>query len=287
VSEDSGRAAVLLGGTILAIVAGLLSYIGAGKDIVLSTVVGLQVEAMTLLVETLLTISRRQQLAGRAARLMERLEAIPELEIQFDEMSKHLFSIRERYKGTIAPAEAFRLISECQSQIRDLSIGHLFRDSYDPTLKMQLLSQKPGILRTTSLQTHDLAWQRSEVGRAYWQAQLEAMGRGWTIERIFIYQDWSQELNDLAIEQLNKGVRIYRIAQKNVPHEVRVDFSIWNDDHVYQQWIRRVEGLLEDRFTVEQGDVIKYLHMWARLHSLAEKCTEEMLSSPLGRNESG
>jgi hypothetical protein len=41
--------------------------------------------------------------------------------------------------------------------------------------------------------------------------QLDALARGWEIQRIFIYDTWTQDLDQLAVEHKTAGVRVKRV----------------------------------------------------------------------------
>ena len=92
------------------------------------------------------------------------------------------------------------------------------------------------------------------VGRRYWAAQLDALARGWEIQRIFIYDTWSGDLDSLAGEHKSAGVRVKRILTE-LPSGLLVDVTTWGNTHVYEQRVR-VEGTTTlDRFSVNEVDI--------------------------------
>lgn len=272
VAVDSARRAWLLGGgTLLSAGTGWLTSLGDGPDAVtFGLVVGLQSEILVLLLELLLTVHRRHVALGRAGALVTRVEQVPGLMARLDDVTERLQRIGAGFRDTVLPGEAERLLDRFQRHLQELSDGHVFHKAYDVTLKMRLLSAPAGSLRTTSLQSPDLELHLSEVGRSYWRAQEDALRRGWLIERTFIYDEWTDALDDLARAQAASGVVVRRVERRCVPEPLRGDFSIWSDRYSYQQWARRTDDLFEDRFSAAPLDLRRRQEMWAALTVAAE-----------------
>lgn len=181
-----------------------------------------------------------------------------------------MWRIEERYAHTVAPDTVRRVLDTCEAQLHNLARGHLYVDSYDPSLKLQLLARDASVLRTTSLQSSDLAWHLSEVGRTYWKAQVDALERGWTIQRVFIYDDWSPELHQLAAQQRAAGVEVRRVARTALPADLRRDITTFGETHAYEQRVESAGSAELDRFIVDPLDIRLLQQVYARIHDLAE-----------------
>lgn len=125
-------------------------------------------------------------------------------------------------------------------------------------------------MRTTSLQPQDLVWHRSDVGRRYWAAQLDALARGWEIQRIFIYDTWSGDLDSLSGERKSAGVRVKRILTGELPSGLLVDVTTWGNTHVYEQRVRVERTTTLDRFSVNEVDIRRCGDLFRRIDDLAE-----------------
>lgn len=155
---------VTITGTFLSVIAGLVSYLASEGDVVLGFVVGIQVEGLTLLIQLLLKQERRETRLGTSGELLATIESVDWLPEVIRSISADVARIEERYAHTVAPDAVRRVLDTCEAQLHNLARGHLYVDSYDPSLKLQLLARDASVLRTTSLQSSDLAWHLSEVG---------------------------------------------------------------------------------------------------------------------------
>jgi hypothetical protein len=257
-------------GTLLSILAGLVSFISGDSDVVLGVVVGLSVQAIALLVQIILRLEANVARLGRSGALLAKIESVPWLPDRVDIFCTDIATIEEKYPNTLVPGALQRVLDGLEVRLNELERGHLYVDSYDPGLKLELLKQSPSILRTTSLQPQDLVWHRSDVGRRYWAAQLDALARGWEIQRIFIYDTWSGDLDSLAGERKSAGVRVKRILTGELPSGLLVDVTTWGNTHVYE-WRVRAEGTTTlDRFSVNEVDIRRCGDLFRRIDDLAE-----------------
>lgn len=257
-------------GTFLSVIAGLVSYLASEGDVVLGFVVGLQVQGLTLLVQLLLKQERRETRLGSSGELLASIESVDWLPGVMRSISADVARIEERYAHTVAPDAVRRVLDTGESQLHNLARGHLYVDSYDPSRKLQLLGRKASVLRTTSLQASDLAWHLSEVGRTYWKAQVDALARGWTIQRVFIYDDWSSEMQELASQQRVAGVEVRRVARAALPTALRRDITTFGDTHAYEQRVQSAGSAELDRFIVDPLDIRLLQQVYERIHDLAE-----------------
>jgi len=261
-------------GAFLSVVAGLVSYLASEGDVVLGFVVGLQVQGLTLLVQLLLKQERRETRLGSSGELLATIESVDWLPGVVRSISTDVARIEEHYGHTVAPDAVRRVLDTCEAQLHDLARGHLYVDSYDPSLKLQLLGREASVLRTTSLQASDLAWHLSEVGRTYWRAQVDALQRGWAIQRVFIYDDWSEELAQLAVQQRTAGIEVRRVARASLPMDLRRDVTTFGDTHGYEQRVESAGSAELDRFTVDPLDIRRVQQVYARVYELAESLDE-------------
>lgn len=151
-------------GTFLSVIAGLVSYLVSDNDAVLGFVVGIQVQALTLLVQPLLQQQRRETRPGASGALLGAIESVDWLPAVVRSISADVARVEQHYDHTVAPDAVRRVLDTCQTQLHELARGHLYVDSYDPSLKLELLCREASTLRTTSLEASDLAGHLSRSG---------------------------------------------------------------------------------------------------------------------------
>jgi hypothetical protein len=138
----------------------------------------LSVQAITLLVQIILRLEANVARIGRSGTLLAKIESVPWLPDRVDNFCTDIGTIEDKYPNTLVPGALQRVLDVLEVRLNELERGHLYVDSYDPGLKLELLKQSPSMLRTTILQPQDLGWHRSDVGRRYWAMQLDALARG-------------------------------------------------------------------------------------------------------------
>jgi hypothetical protein len=262
---------VVIIGSFLAIASGIVSYFAGGDNLVLGVVVGLQVQILTLAVEILLTVKAREIAAGRLAHLVAGAESVGWLSDILARICEAAVAVHDKYRGTIAPDAARRLLSTTDRDLKELAGGVMYVDCFDLSIKLQLLGGPPSILRTMSVQSHDLRWHLSDVGRNYWAAQKAALDKGWTIRRIFVYDDWVSELSDLAMEQKTAGVDVRRVRRSDLPFNLRtLDATIWGDSHAFEHRQQLAGGTI-DRFTVARDEISRYSALFNNLEIMSQR----------------
>jgi len=227
-------------------------------------------KALTLLVQIVLKLEERDVQVGRSATLAARIEDVAWLPDRIESITSDIANIEERYARTVVPDALQRVLDGFEAQLHELERGHLYVDSYDPGIKIELLKQAPSIMRTTSLQGQDLEWHLSETGRRFWQFQLEALRRGWEIRRTFIYDSWVDDLERLAAKHEEAGVQVKRVPAGQLPPGLAVDVTIWGNTVAYEQRVR-VDGTTTfDRFSVNEVDIRRCSDLFRRVEDLAE-----------------
>ncbi len=262
---------VVIIGSFLALASGLVSYVAGGDNLVLGVVVGLQVQILTLAVEILLTVKAREIAIGRLAHLVAGAESVGWLSEVLARICEATVAVHAKYRGTIAPDAAKRLLSATDRELKELAGGVMYVDCYDPSIKLQLLGGPSSILRTMSVQSHDLHWHLSDVGRNYWAAQKAALDKGWTIRRVFVYDEWVPELSDLALKQRAAGVDVRRVRRSDLPPNLRtLDVTIWGDSHACEHRQQLAAGTI-DRFTVDRDEISRYSALFHILEIMSQR----------------
>ncbi len=262
---------VVVIGSCLAVASGLLSYFATGRDLVLGVLVGINVQTLTIATEVLITIKTRDAKAGAIGKIMDQVEAISWMPKILAEICDSVTMIESRYNDTIAPTTIEKKFKSLQRELVQLVSGVFEVQCYDPKIKLDLLAGKASTLRTMSVQSHDLKWHLSPVGRQYWRAQQDALKRGWQVKRIFVYTEWTEQLQDLAEEQKRAGVIAKRILADSLPPDLQnIDITIWDTTHAFEHQ-KLLRGATVDQFTVNEEDIQQdFILKFERLENAAE-----------------
>lgn len=236
----------------------------------LSIIVGIQAQILTFALDFVIRLEDKRVALGRSGQLIARIEETPWLPAVVERYCEYIEMAETRFADTIVPNAVREQLSACEAKLHDLARGHLYVDSNDAGVKLELLQRPAGRLRTTSVQENDLPWHLSEVGRGYWRAQKDALSRGWSIERIFIYDEWTEEIEALGREQQLAGVRVKRVPRDGLPAALRADFTVWDRSHLFRQRVDETEIGYVDRFSVDPNEIDHYESIWRRLDATAE-----------------
>ncbi|MGP3958189.1 hypothetical protein ACTWPT_19455 [Nonomuraea sp. 3N208] len=246
---------VLIIGTTLSVLLGVIFYVREDTAQGLALVAGLIGGVITLQVQTLLREKRRvdhETTVGQLVSTIEKIPWLPDLMVPMLRAAKH---VEREYPGTPAVDACRAAFEECLRTLTDLERGH-FRTPYgDNAVFQRLIDQTEHTMCATSVPSVDLTWWREPVGRQYWQAQLNALKRGVKIRRVFIYREWSDELDELAREQIAAGVRVRRVHVDRLPTAMRVISALWDGSCGHELSYTAAGEAVYDTFTVSPPDL--------------------------------
>lgn len=63
---------------------------------------------------------------------------------------------------------------------------------------------------------------------------MNAIKRGVHVQRIFIYDQWTDDLDSLARKQVSAGVDVRRLDIRKLSPQYHIDMVIWDDSCGYQ-----------------------------------------------------
>jgi hypothetical protein len=211
-------------------------------------------------------------------RLAHKIERLPDLRETYLEIIANANTAIEKFSGTAVEQECRRLVTQVQTELKELARGILLVDSFDPELKSRLLYTPNLHLRTTSLTRIDLEFYTHPDGRNYWNEQKLALAErreneDAAIERIFIWDKWSTELANLINEHLAAGVRVLIVPESRLPDRDRVDVTFWGDKYTFRQHARQRpegSGIWFDRFSINYSDIEEAQATYKRIRNFAK-----------------
>ncbi|MGC9670002.1 hypothetical protein ACNTMW_26100 [Planosporangium sp. 12N6] len=200
--------------------------------------------------------------AERRFRMRDMIEATPWLGDVFVPLATATADIERRYGGTSVVAEARRRYVRLGEQLDELSHGRIVRPRGDyehllaatracgRTLQAvtNVLAQLPG---------HGLGWWTSDVGRHYWQANLDALDNGVRIKRIFVYTTMTTELDKMVAEQESAGVHVGLVQADALDPVLWHNFTIWDGTSAWEARLNAGGEIVGNIFTVNEADLTR------------------------------
>jgi hypothetical protein len=246
---------VLLVGTGMSVLLGVVFYVREDTAQALGVVAGLLGGVITLQVQTLLRERRRVEHETRVGAMVSAIEKIPWLPDLMAPMLRAAKHVEREYGKTPAQDACRAAFEDCLRTLTDLERGH-FRAPYgDNGIFHGIIANTKRLMCATSLPSADLSWWVSPIGRQYWEVQVEALRRGVEIRRVFIYQEWTDELDALAREQVAAGVKVRRVQADGISPGMRVITAVWDDTCGHELSYNAGGEAVHDSFTVSAPDI--------------------------------
>jgi len=246
---------VLLVGIGLSILLGVVFYLREDTAQGLGVVAGLLGGVITLQVQGLVRERRRVEHETKVGAMVGAIEKIPWLPDLMAPMLRAAKHVEREYGKTPAQDACRAAFEECLRTLSDLERGH-FRAPYgDNGIFHGIITNTKRLMCATSIPSADLRWWVSPVGRQYWEVQLEALRRGVEIRRVFIYQEWTDELDTLAREQVTAGVKVRRVQTDQLSAGMRVISAVWDDTCGHELSYNAGGTAVYDSFTVSPSDI--------------------------------
>ncbi|MER7335363.1 MULTISPECIES: hypothetical protein [unclassified Micromonospora] len=165
----------------------------------------------------------------------------------------------EAHPGTRVAEEARRRFERFRVETEQLRAGRIVRpgDDYE-----DLLAGLADCVRYLDAVTHvmprvsgELSWWHSDIGRAYWAANLEALERGVRITRIFVHAGVSDELSELVETQRRAGVRAGLLRWGSVRPDLHVNLALWDGTSAWEPTMSAHGEITLNQFSVNPGDL--------------------------------
>src|SRR5258708_2828121 len=177
----------------------------------------------------------------------------------------------------MAPGLARKEFEGCVAQLKDLQRGRYITPDFpeyddSPGTPFNTLTERLRHTLSATTFAEDLEWWLgSSFGRkTYWQLNRQAMTRGVTIERIIIYDAWTDEVEAFAAEQHESGVRVMRVTRDFLPTSLRLNLVIWDGQCGYEPRSNPAGEYMGQSFTFAAQDLAS---MQARFNAI-KSCAE-------------
>lgn len=265
---------ILVIGIILSVGLSVIFYVREDTAQAMGTVAGLIGGMITLQVQTLLRDKRRIEHETRVGYMISTIEKIPWLPDLMEPMLRAAKHVEREFKGTPAEDACRDAFEDCLRTLADLERGH-FRAPYgDNRLFLSLIKNCRTSMCVTSVPSVDLGWWLQPVGRQYWLAQVDAIARGIEIRRVFIYQEWTDDLDALAREQIAAGVHVRRVHADRLSPALRVITGIWDGTCGHELSYTAGGEAVHDSFTVSPPDLERLMRQFELIERSAVEIDE-------------
>jgi hypothetical protein len=246
-------------GLALSVVAGLLFYFYT-KPAYLSLLVGLLATIIALLVDIVYRIERESALRSQ-------LDSIPWLRSYVEEIARSLDAISTQRRLIPFIDYARRDIGHCAHTVAGMAGGQMRASVGDDVLVRQTdLAQR--IIRACSVQRLDMPRWLSGVGTRYWESNLRALDRKVRIERVFIYEDWTADLERIVNQQANAGVHVWTVESRFADPRLRINMAAWDDSFTYHFDLNSEGDPVENIYSVNEVDIARRIDQIELLKSV-------------------
>lgn len=112
---------------------------------------------------------------------------------------------------------ARRRLMECSERVRSFSRGEVLLPRREPQFLADQVSRARQEIRALSYVDVDLDWWLSKSGGEYIQENIRAARRGVSVRRIFIYDDWSKDIQRIVHLYSTGGIEVLRVSVQVLP----------------------------------------------------------------------
>lgn len=264
---------ILVSGVALSTVLGVVFYFRTDLNTALATFAGLIGTTITLQVESLVRSHRTHEATTRQQRLVAQMESTAWMPELLDH-SLGAFNAIERTHGSGMPVELAREIFEdCRHRLEELRRGRYAGGEADesPRSAYYRLTERlhTGMLATSAGSDLDW-WQDPAANRILWRLNEQALRRGVSIKRIFIYRTWTDELDAVAKTHQAAGVQVMRVAENQLPPTLRLNLVIWDAACAHEPQYNTAGDWITSTFTFAEQDLAVMLDRFTQIESQAE-----------------
>jgi hypothetical protein len=264
---------ILVSGVALSTVLGVVFYFRTDVNTALATFAGLIGTTITLQVESLVRARRGHEAATRQQRLVAQMEATAWMPELLDRALGAYHAIERTHGSTMAVELAHEIFEDTRLRLEELRRGRYVSPDSDesPRSAFYRLTER---LRTSMLATSagsDLDWwQDPSESRIVWRLNEQALRRGVTITRIFIYRTWTDELDAVAKTHHAAGVHVLRVAERQLPPMLRLNLVIWDATCAHEPQYNTGGEWISSSFTSAEQDLAVMLDRFKQIESQAE-----------------
>jgi hypothetical protein len=270
--------AIALGAVITVLVA-VIVYFVTDDHFLLEIIAVMLGIVIALQIESLARAERRSAREDRHSRMMAAAESLPWLPPALEEIAEAARSVASHPELRPLIDVAEKELEQTKESFATLRNGQFRADAADSTILFDETDRAEQRMLATFLQRFDLKWWSSELGRHYWEVNRRACERGVEIQRIFLYDEWTPELEQVVREQNEAPIDVMAVPVELVPRDCRRAMVIWDDRLVYQGELNADGETINVLYSVSKADVDARLSQFNRIRRFARPASEVLEAS--------
>jgi hypothetical protein len=224
-----------------------------------SLIIGLVGSALSLLIEIIIrlqTVVAETGLADQAGPYAGQLRRLAAASGE----------VARQFSGGAAAAELNRRFDAMNRDIEELQLGRIRSEGNDYRYLVQAVRDcGHQVLGMTYLRgaAAEPQWWDSEIGQRYWQANLEALARGVKIQRIFIFDDLTDEVKTILKTQLEAGVNVQIVNKAAIDPAYHLNLAVIDEKVAWQAFSNAQGYQYENVLILATGDIAHLRRIFA------------------------
>lgn len=263
----------LVAGAALSVGLGAFFYFRTDLKAAFAVFAGMLGVTIALQLEMLLQSRRAIAAEVQRDRLVRRIEAVPWLPSMLNDCLTALEGVHVTYQGTLAVDMTRVVVEDCRERLRDLQRGYLRRPSSPETGLIETLTVQASRQILAASGDEEVQWWSSPEAGFFLQRQHEAIGRGVSVQRVFIYGDWTAAHEEVAARQARLGITVLRVRTQQVEDIRDSALIIWDGKCGYIGEYNPSGAYISSRFTFSDIDIKQLENNFKMICAIAEPWT--------------
>jgi hypothetical protein len=234
--QDRRASVTLLAGAAVSIGLAVIPAIVTSTPGSLSLTVGLLGVSITLMIDLIARVERRQDANNRVLSLIDAFDRAPSVAPDIEYVAKKAAQVLKDSSSPLFEEAVIQAFAELRLELDALHRGeYQIREASTAALLARQMDLLRNSLNATSIVVEDERWWHSPGGIAYWDANLRAISRGVRIVRVFMFdEEPSARMLDLMAQQAHGGAQVFKILTQFLPPELRVSIAIYDEKMLYR-----------------------------------------------------
>lgn len=189
------------------------------------------------------------------------LEGVPWFSESFFALAERTTEISREFPDSQIVQEAKHKYEALQNDLDDLRRGRIIRSGNDYELLLTGMRRSSALVEaaTNLLPERDgvspTSWWRSDIGRHYWDLNVEAVRRGVRIVRIITYVEVTSDIADLVASQRAAGVEVGLLRRGSVDPALYLNFSAFDEAGAWEARMNAHGLIVANIYTINGHDV--------------------------------
>ena len=261
----------IITGVMIAIIISLVLYI-LGIETINSVIIALLGIIITLQIDIINRMEKTLLLNKQYFKLGNKIESIPWLYNSILNIVDSTNTIILKSKNNLFKDSVKHEVEKCQNVLDEIKRGYLKTDFYDINPLLIALENTKKILRAVSVCNIDDDFWESSIGQRFWDENVIAMkNRNICIERIFIYEEWTDKLQKQVKKQADSGVKVLIISKDKLPDYLCNDRIIYDAKFMYKAILNSNGIPIENLLSTNESDINHEIKIFNRSKHLASE----------------